>query len=333
MDRGLRMRRELAREDEPEQRTRRHRQILAFLENEIGLAGDAPQGLCRGDAALRVGDRSRRARGAGVPESRRRQRRRRATSAGAGDLGTPDRVAAGPRLPGARSARARVHRPRAAPTRSRTCAAADRTEHPQDWRARLALSRHLSRAGQPGDALRWLSPRCPEPARAALHQAIWRRRCSTSTSTGARWIATATHAHAVFYLDPHVCMRCRYRSTELLWQCPHCHDWNYVRRGTHRAGAGRPRTAMPEGVLRVGAHRRHRHRQVLRHAAARRGRGSPPSMPIALARAAVAPGSPGLRAVVNRFGRDILTEGGALDRAKLGSLVFRDATARPTSRH
>jgi predicted ATP-dependent serine protease len=21
-------------------------------------------------------------------------------------------------------------------------------------------------------------------------------------------------------------VRCRYRSTELLWQCPHCHDWN-----------------------------------------------------------------------------------------------------------
>ena len=31
---------------------------------------------------------------------------------------------------------------------------------------------------------------------------------------------------SVFYLDPHVCMRCRYRSTELLWQCPNCHDWN-----------------------------------------------------------------------------------------------------------
>jgi len=29
---------------------------------------------------------------------------------------------------------------------------------------------------------------------------------------------------SVFYLDPHVCMRCRYRSTELLWQCPHCHE-------------------------------------------------------------------------------------------------------------
>ena len=31
---------------------------------------------------------------------------------------------------------------------------------------------------------------------------------------------------SVFYLDPHLCTRCRYRSTELLWQCPHCHDWN-----------------------------------------------------------------------------------------------------------
>ena len=31
---------------------------------------------------------------------------------------------------------------------------------------------------------------------------------------------------AVFFLDPHVCLKCHYRSTELLWQCPHCHEWN-----------------------------------------------------------------------------------------------------------
>ena len=31
---------------------------------------------------------------------------------------------------------------------------------------------------------------------------------------------------AVFYLDPHICRRCRYRSTELLWQCPQCREWN-----------------------------------------------------------------------------------------------------------
>ena len=51
-----------------------------------------------------------------------------------------------------------------------------------------------------------------------------------------------------------------------------------------------------------------------------------------LAREAVAPGSPGLRAVVNRFGRDILTEGGALDRAKLGPWSSAMPPHVPTSR-
>ena len=47
-----------------------------------------------------------------------------------------------------------------------------------------------------------------------------------------------------------------------------------------------------------------------------------------LARDAVAPGSAGLGAVVNRFGRDVLTGSGALDRTRLGTLVFGDAAAR-----
>jgi dephospho-CoA kinase len=47
-----------------------------------------------------------------------------------------------------------------------------------------------------------------------------------------------------------------------------------------------------------------------------------------LAREAVAPGSDGLNAVVKRFGRDILTSDGALDRARLGEIVFRDKQAR-----
>ena len=47
-----------------------------------------------------------------------------------------------------------------------------------------------------------------------------------------------------------------------------------------------------------------------------------------LAREAVAPGSPVLHGVVQRFGRDILTDGGALDRGKLGAIVFRNSQAR-----
>ena len=47
-----------------------------------------------------------------------------------------------------------------------------------------------------------------------------------------------------------------------------------------------------------------------------------------LAREVVAPGTPGLTAVVNRFGRDMLTGAGSLDRQKLGRLVFADTDAR-----
>lgn len=47
-----------------------------------------------------------------------------------------------------------------------------------------------------------------------------------------------------------------------------------------------------------------------------------------LAREAVAPGTPGLQAVVQRFGREVLTDGGALDRVRLGGLVFTDPHAR-----
>ena len=47
-----------------------------------------------------------------------------------------------------------------------------------------------------------------------------------------------------------------------------------------------------------------------------------------LARDAVAPGSPGLAAVVERFGSDVLTTDGTLDRPRLGRQVFADTAAR-----
>src|SRR5690606_41121297 len=47
-----------------------------------------------------------------------------------------------------------------------------------------------------------------------------------------------------------------------------------------------------------------------------------------LAREVVEPGTPGLAAVVDRFGRDVLDIEGHLDRARLGALVFADAAAR-----
>ncbi|MFJ5556178.1 dephospho-CoA kinase [Streptomyces sp. NPDC093250] len=43
-----------------------------------------------------------------------------------------------------------------------------------------------------------------------------------------------------------------------------------------------------------------------------------------IAREVVAPGTPGLAAVVDAFGENILTADGSLDRQKLGSIVFAD---------
>lgn len=52
-----------------------------------------------------------------------------------------------------------------------------------------------------------------------------------------------------------------------------------------------------------------------------------------LAREAVAPGSAGLAAVVARFGPEVLTAAGDLDRPRLGHVVFRDAEARRDLEH
>ena len=47
-----------------------------------------------------------------------------------------------------------------------------------------------------------------------------------------------------------------------------------------------------------------------------------------LAREAVAPGSAGLAAIVERFGAGLLRADGSLDRPALGQIVFKDTTAR-----
>ena len=47
-----------------------------------------------------------------------------------------------------------------------------------------------------------------------------------------------------------------------------------------------------------------------------------------LAREAVAPGSPGLAAVVRRFGPSVVAADGSLDRAALAAIVFSDGAAR-----
>ena len=99
--------------------------------------------------------------------------------------------------------------------------------NPQDWRARLALGRHLADRGEPSAALDLLfESLVHNPHALTVHQVVWQALAALRFDEGRVRRYMALTREAVFYLDPHVCMRCRYRSTELLWQCPQCHEWN-----------------------------------------------------------------------------------------------------------
>jgi lipopolysaccharide biosynthesis regulator YciM len=99
--------------------------------------------------------------------------------------------------------------------------------NPQDWRARLALSRHLATSGQHRAAFDLLLEALPHnPHGLTIHQEVWTVLSALGLDPGLVRRYMDLTRDAVFYLDPHVCRRCRYRSTELLWQCPQCHEWN-----------------------------------------------------------------------------------------------------------
>ena len=100
-------------------------------------------------------------------------------------------------------------------------------QNPQDWRVRLALSRHHATAGRARDAFDLLLAALPHnPHGLVVHQEIWQALLALGLDVQLVRRYVALTRDAVFYLDPHVCTHCRYRSTELLWQCPQCHEWN-----------------------------------------------------------------------------------------------------------
>jgi lipopolysaccharide assembly protein B len=100
-------------------------------------------------------------------------------------------------------------------------------QNPQDWRTRLALSRHHAAAGRHRNAFELLLAALPHnPHGLTIHQEAWKSLLALDRDPALVQEYMALTRSAVFYLDPHICMHCRYRSTELLWQCPQCHEWN-----------------------------------------------------------------------------------------------------------
>jgi lipopolysaccharide assembly protein B len=204
----------------------RHNEILAFLENEFGQAAlktsnpaeaarrfqaaierdprNAPAQLSLGDVRFRDG----------------KPQEAIAVWEGLIDASPERAYLAFPRL---ESAYAKTGAPERFAALCHKLIAAN----PQDWRARLALARHLAAGGRPSEALELLfEALVHHPHALALHQAIWQTLSQLKLPPALVGRYEELTRDAIFYLDPHVCLRCRYRSTELLWQCPHCHEWN-----------------------------------------------------------------------------------------------------------
>jgi lipopolysaccharide assembly protein B len=215
----------LARRD-PGTSEARHQEILAFLENELGLEAlkrmDYAEAARRFTAAIDLDPRN-------VPAYLNlgdvRFYQGDATSAiSAWERlieQAPDRAyLAFSRLEGAYP---KVEEPGRFPSLCRRLIA----QNPQDWRARLALARHLSLRESAREALELLfEALVHNPHALALHQAISQTLSQLDLPAALVDRYVDLTRDSVFYLDPHICIRCRYRSTELLWQCPQCHEWN-----------------------------------------------------------------------------------------------------------
>lgn len=100
-------------------------------------------------------------------------------------------------------------------------------QDPRDWRARLALARHLREHGRATEALGLLLRALEaNPHVLLVHLEVWRtlRALGTLGPEEQRYVATVEAS--ALYVDPHICTVCRYRADDMLWRCPHCHEWN-----------------------------------------------------------------------------------------------------------
>lgn len=100
-------------------------------------------------------------------------------------------------------------------------------QDPSDWRARLALARNLRLRGRLDEATSVLLRAVAAHAQAPVVHLELLQTLEARGQLGedaAAYLRTAQQA--VFYLDPHVCVECRYRADGMLWRCPHCHEWH-----------------------------------------------------------------------------------------------------------
>ena len=100
-------------------------------------------------------------------------------------------------------------------------------ENRKDWRVRVALAEHDRENGKAKKAYRWLLEASRiNPHSLTVHQFFWRMLLEEGLPRDKVEEYVDASREMAFFLDPYICLKCHYKTAELLWRCPHCHAWN-----------------------------------------------------------------------------------------------------------
>lgn len=98
---------------------------------------------------------------------------------------------------------------------------------PQDWRANLALGRVLAAAGQTEAAFANLLTAVERnPHALEVHLAVWKLLLERGLEREPVRGYIERTERSIFFRDPHLCTKCRYRTSGMTWRCPHCQEWD-----------------------------------------------------------------------------------------------------------
>lgn len=99
-------------------------------------------------------------------------------------------------------------------------------DSPNEWRSRMFYAQVLQDRGDNEGALICLQKALQiNPGNLSIHLKVWRLLQRTRFNADQIEEYLSLVEEKLVYLDQFVCIECGYRSTEYLYKCPHCHNW------------------------------------------------------------------------------------------------------------
>ncbi len=96
-----------------------------------------------------------------------------------------------------------------------------------DWRVRLELGRYYMKKGEKNKGLLEFK-KCLElsPMVLIIHQEIWKYLLKNPDDVSVFKEYANTLNKVLVFNNPFVCSNCNYKSSEFLWKCPYCHEFD-----------------------------------------------------------------------------------------------------------